>query len=174
MSIERLKWAAILSFIVTLGGLIVGGRFANQEAYLTVNHGHGALFGVYGMLSISLLLFSWRGLVKREHWNDRLLAVSFWGLNGGLLALTLLTLFPVGIAQAWTSYAQGMWVARDASFFERPIVAMLGQWRMIPDTVIIVLVVVPLVWFLSRTFPHLKAQEIAPEESVWERLDVDL
>ncbi len=162
--------AGVFGFLINLP--IV--NYFEHGTYLTVNHGHGALFGVYGMLSISLLLFSWRGLVKREHWNDRLLAVSFWGLNGGLLALTLLTLFPVGIAQAWSSYAEGLWVARDASFFERPIVALLGQWRMIPDTVIIVLGVVPLVWFLFRTFPHLKAQEIAPEESVWERLNVDL
>jgi nitric oxide reductase subunit B len=162
--------AGVFGFLINLP--IV--NYFEHGTYLTVNHGHGALFGVYGMLSISLLLFSWRGLVKREHWNDRLLAVSFWGLNGGLLALTLLTLFPVGIAQAWTSYAEGMWVARDASFFERPIVATLGQWRMIPDTVIIVLGVVPLVYFLFRTYPHLKAQEITPEESVWERLDIDL
>lgn len=162
--------AGVFGFLINLP--IV--NYFEHGTYLTVNHGHGALFGVYGMLSISLLLFSWRGLVKREHWNDRLLAVSFWGLNGGLMALTLLTLFPVGIAQAWSSYAEGLWVARDASFFERPLVALLGQWRMIPDTVIIVLGVVPLVWFLFRTFPHLKAQEITPDESVWQRLDVDL
>ncbi len=162
--------AGVFGFLINLP--IV--NYFEHGTYLTVNHGHGALFGVYGMLSISLLLFSWRGLVKREHWNDRLLAVSFWGLNGGLLALTLLTLFPVGIAQAWSSYAEGLWVARDASFFERPLVALLGQWRMIPDTAIIVLGVLPLVWFLFRTFPHLKAQEITPDESVWERLDVDL
>ena len=73
-----------------------------------MNHAHGALFGVYGMLSIALLLFSWRGLVEREYWNDRLLKISFWGLNGGLLALTFMTLFPVGIAQAWTSYKEGL------------------------------------------------------------------
>jgi hypothetical protein len=46
--------------------------------------------------------------------------------------------------------------------------------RMIPDTVIIVLGILPLVYFLFRTFPHLKAQEIAEEESVWEKSHVDL
>lgn len=162
--------AGVFGFLINLP--IV--NYFEHGTYLTMNHAHGALFGVYGMLSIALLLFSWRGLVKPEHWNDRLLAVSFWGLNIGLLGLTLLTLFPVGIVQAWTSYTEALWVARDASFFERPFVALLGQWRAVPDTMIIVVGVVPLTYFLFRTFPHLKAAEIGEDDSVWERLDIDL
>jgi nitric oxide reductase subunit B len=162
--------AGVFGFLINLPVV----NYFEHGTYLTVNHGHGALFGVYGMLSIALLLFSWRGLVKREHWNDRLLAVSFWGLNGGLLALTFMTLFPVGILQAWTSYKEGLWVARDASFFERPFVSLFGQLRMIPDTVIIVFGVLPLVWFLFTTFRHLKAGQIAEGESVWKRLGVEL
>jgi nitric oxide reductase subunit B len=162
--------AGVFGFLINLPVV----NYFEHGTYLTVNHGHGALFGVYGMLSIALLLFSWRGLVQREHWRDRPLAISFWGLNGGLLALTLLTLFPVGIAQAWTSYKEGLWVARDVSFFERPFVSLFGQLRMIPDTVIIVLGVLPLVYFLFRTFPHLKAKQIADGESVWKRLGVEL
>jgi nitric oxide reductase subunit B len=162
--------AGVFGFLINLPVV----NYFEHGTYLTVNHGHGALFGVYGMLSIALLLFSWRGLVQRDRWNDRLLKISFWGLNGGLLAMTFLTLFPVGIAQAWTSFADGLWVARDAAFFERPMVAMLGQLRIIPDTVIIVLGVLPLAYFLFRTFPYLKAPGIKEEESVWERLGVDL
>ena len=139
-----------------------------------MNHGHAALFGVYGMLSIALLLFSWRGLVARDKWNDGLLAVSFWALNGGLLAMTLGTLLPVGIAQAWTSFADGVWVARDAAFFNRPLVALLGRLRIIPDTIIIVGGILPLAYFLFRTYPHLKAQQIDEGESVWQKLKVDL
>ena len=162
--------AGVFGFLINLPVV----NYFEHGTYLTVNHGHGALFGVYGMLSIALLLFSWRGLVDRKHWNNRPLSVSFWGLNGGLLTMILFTLFPVGITQAWTSFRQGLWMARDASFFERPFVALLGQLRIVPDTVIIVLGVLPLVYFLFRTFPHLKAQEIREGESVWDRLDVKL
>jgi nitric oxide reductase subunit B len=162
--------AGVFGFLINLP--IV--NYYEHGTYLTVNHGHGALFGVYGMLSIALLLFSWRGMVERSKWNEKLLAVSFWGLNGGLLMMTLLTLFPVGIAQAWTSFREGIWVARDASFFERPVISLLGQLRMIPDTVIIIFGVLPLVYFLFSTFPHLKAQEIKDDESIWERLGVKL
>lgn len=162
--------AGVFGFLINLPVV----NYFEHGTYLTVNHGHGALFGVYGMLSVALLLFSWRGLVQREKWNDRLLSISFWGLNGGLLAMTLLTLFPVGIAQAWTSFTEGLWVARDASFFERPLVALLGQLRIVPDTVIILVGILPLAYFLFTTFPHLKAQEIKEEESLWQRLGVDL
>jgi nitric oxide reductase subunit B len=96
------------------------------------------------------------------------------GLNGGLLAMTLLTLFPVGIAQVWTSYREGLWMARDASFFERPMVAVLGQLRIIPDSIIILFGILPLAYFLFRTFPHLKSQEIKEGESVWDRLGLKL
>jgi nitric oxide reductase subunit B len=65
-------------------------------------------------------------------------------------------------------------VARDVSFFQRPIVSTLGQLRIIPDTVIIVIGVLPLLVFLFKTFPHLKKQEIKEGESVWDRLGVKL
>jgi nitric oxide reductase subunit B len=162
--------AGVFGFLINLPVV----NYYEHGTYLTLNHGHGALFGVYGMLSIALLLFSWRGLVDRKIWCDRPLAISFWGLNCGLFIMTVFTLLPIGVAQAWTSYKDGLWMARDASFFERPLVSYLGQLRIIPDTIIIVLGVIPLVYFLFRTFPHLKRQEIKDEESLWDRLGVKL
>ncbi len=158
--------AGLFGFLINLP--IV--NYYEHGTYLTMNHGHAALFGVYGMLSIGLLLFSWRGLVRKEYWNDRLLKTSFWGFNLGLGLMTLGTLFPVGVLQAWTSFRQGLWAARSADFFERPLVHFLGEARMIPDTLIILVGVVPLAWFLFRTYPKLKAVEIKEGESVWERI----
>ncbi len=161
--------AGVFGFLINLP--IV--NYFEHGTYLTMNHGHAALFGTYGMLSIALLLFSWRGLVERRYWSDRLLKISFFGLNGGLLLMVFVTLFPVGIVQAWTSFRQGIWAARSADFFERPFVEFLGNIRLIPDTVIIVLGVVPLTYFLFKTYRHIKAERIEEGESVWERLDVD-
>ncbi len=152
--------AGVFGFLINLP--IV--NYYEHGTYLTMNHAHGALFGVYGMLSIALLLFSWRGMVDRRHWSDYPLRISFWGFNGGLLVMTLLTLFPIGIAQAWTSYREGLWMARDVSFFERPFVSTLGQLRIMPDTIIIVLGVLPLVYFLFTTFPYLKPQKVEGTE----------
>ncbi|MCU0293816.1 MAG: cbb3-type cytochrome c oxidase subunit I [Thermoanaerobaculaceae bacterium] len=158
--------AGVFGFLINLP--IV--NYYEHGTYLTMNHGHAALFGTYGMLSIALLLFSWRGLVKREAWDDRLLKVSFWGLNVGLLLMTLGTLFPVGIMQTWSAYRDGLWAARDASFFEGGFVQLIGTIRAVPDLMIILLGVVPLTIFLFKTYPKLKAQQIAEGESLWDRL----
>jgi len=162
--------AGVFGFLINLP--IV--NYYEHGTYLTMNHAHGALFGVYGMLSIGLLLFSWRGLVQKEYWNERILKISFFGLNIGLFLLTLGTLFPVGVLQAWTSYKEGLWMARDASFFERGFVKFLGTVRIIPDLTIICVGVIPLGYFLFKTYRHLKTKEIKEGESVWERLGIQL
>ena len=162
--------AGVFGFLINLP--IV--NYYEHGTYLTMNHAHAALFGVYGMLSIGLLLFSWRGLIKGAHWNDRLLKVSFYGFNIGLALLTLGTLFPIGILQAWTSFKEGLWMARDASFFERDFVQVLGTLRVIPDLTIIIVGVIPLAYFLFTTYRHLKPERISEGESVWEHLGGDL
>lgn len=162
--------AAVFGFLINLPLI----NYYEHGTYLTMNHGHGALFGVYGMLSIGLLLFSWRGLVDRGHWDDRLLKMAFFGFNIGLLLLTLGTLFPVGVLQTWISYKEALWIARDASFFENPLVQFIGSVCIIPDLTIILAGVLPLFIFLFKTYPHLKAAEIKQGESVWERLGVEL
>ncbi len=162
--------AGVFGFIINLP--IV--NYYEHGTYLTMNHGHTALFGTYGMLSIALLLFSWRGLVRKEHWRDGTLRLSFFGLNIGLLLMALGTLFPVGVIQVWTSFKDGLWAARDASFFQKGGVMLLGNLRIIPDLTIILLGVVPLGYFLLKTYPKLKAAEIRDGQSVWERLGVDL
>lgn len=162
--------AGVFGFLINLP--IV--NYYEHGTYLTMNHGHQALFGVYGMLSIALLLFSWRGMIGEKYWNDKLLKISFWGFNIGLAMMAFVTLLPVGIVQAWVSFRDGLWMARSAEFFNTGMVRFLGQIRMVPDTIIIVLGVLPLVYFLFRTYPHLKAAEIQEGESVWKRIGVDL
>ncbi len=162
--------AGIFGFVINLPII----NYYEHGTYLTMHHGHTAMFGTYGMLSISLLLFSWRGLIDRDHWKDGLLKVSFFGLNGGLLLMAFGTLMPVGAMQAWASFKDGLWHARSAEFFSQAPVVVLGTLRAIPDVIIIVLGVLPLAWFLITTYPHLKAKKIEDNESVWERLGVDL
>ncbi len=162
--------AGIFGFVINLP--IV--NFYEHGTYLTMHHAHTAMFGTYGMLSIALLLFSWRGLVDKAYWKDGILKLSFWGLNGGLFLMAFVTLLPIGAMQAWISFKEGYWVARSADFFEKGAVVWLGTFRAIPDTIIIVLGVLPLAYFLISTYPHLKAVEIKDGESVWERLGIEL
>lgn len=146
--------AAMFGFLINLPII----NYYEHATYLTVNHAHTALFGVYGMLAIALILFSWRGLVQDRYWNDGILKLSFWGLNGGLFLMFLTGLLPIGLTQLWHSYDVGLYFARSADFYELPIVQMLGTWRMVPDTIIIVLGAFPLLYFLITTYPRLRRE----------------
>ncbi len=84
------------------------------------------------------------------------------------------TLFPVGVLQAWTSFQDGLWTARSADFSERGAVHVLGTVRVIPDLTIILIGVVPMAYFLFKTYPHVKPVLIKEGESVWQRMGVEL
>ncbi len=144
--------AAMFGFIINLPII----NYYEHSTYLTANHAHTALFGVYGMLAVALILFSWRGLVQDRYWSDGILKLSFWGLNGGLFLMFLTGLLPIGLLQVWHSYDTGFWYARSAAFYELPLVHLLGTWRIIPDTIIIVLGALPLLYFLVSTYPRLR------------------
>jgi nitric oxide reductase subunit B len=144
--------AATFGFIINLP--IV--NYYEHGTYLTVNHAHTALFGVYGMLAVALVLFAWRGLVEDRYWRNGLLKLSFWGLNGGLFLMFAITLLPMGLAQAWYSYDKGLWFARSNAFYEMPAIKTLATWRALPDTIVIVLGALPLLYFLLRTYPRLR------------------
>lgn len=113
-------------------------NYFEHATYLTVNHGHTALFGTYGMLAIGLLLFSMRGLVQERAWNSTLLKTAFWLTNAGLAIMFLFTLLPVGLLQVLDNIRHGFWHARLNSFWQDPTIQLIGQTRMLPDTMIIV------------------------------------
>jgi nitric oxide reductase subunit B len=142
-------------------------NYYEHATYLTSNHGHTALFGTYGMLAIALALFVWRGLVRREYWREGWLKLSFWGLNIGLALMFLIALLPIGIMEFVTSYREGLWAAKSAAFFNRPIIQTLGNLRIIPDTILIVLGALPLAWFTAVAFFHMKPCTVGDCEPIF-------
>jgi nitric oxide reductase subunit B len=105
-----------------------------QGLNLTPVHGHTALFGVYGMLGLGLMLFCLRALRPGLMWKDRPLAIAFWSINIGLAIMVLLSTLPIGLAQAWASVEVGTWYARSAEFLHTPILTRLRWMRMFGDT----------------------------------------
>jgi nitric oxide reductase subunit B len=118
-----------------------------QGLNTTPVHGHTALFGVYGMLGIGLMLFCLRGLTGHGVWKSRALAFSFWSINIGLALMVLLSVLPVGLLQTWASVEHGMWYARSAEFMQTPLLDKLRWMRVIGDT-IFALGAVGLGWFV--------------------------
>ncbi|WP_406843434.1 nitric-oxide reductase large subunit [Flavobacterium soyae] len=106
-----------------------------QGLNTTPLHGHTALFGVYGMLGIGLMLFVLRSLYRHEIWNEKVMKFIFWSTNIGLLAMALLSLLPVGIWQAIESIEHGMWYARSAELMQQPAMVTLKWLRAIGDSI---------------------------------------
>lgn len=106
-----------------------------QGLNTTPVHGHAALFGVYGMLGIGLMLFVLRSMYRKQKWNDKLIKFTFWTLNAGLLLMVVVSLLPVGLMQTFASVNHGMWYARSAEFMQQPVVNVFKWSRIIGDTV---------------------------------------
>ncbi len=144
--VETFKWPVYFFVAVAFWNLVGAGLFGflinppvalyfMQGLNTTPVHGHTALFGVYGMLGIGLTLFCLRGFSMNREWNSKLLAVGFWGLNAGLALMVLLSLLPVGLAQAWASMNEGLWYARSAEFLQQPVLQTLRWLRAVGDIV---------------------------------------
>ena len=106
-----------------------------QGLNLTPAHGHAALFGVYGMLGIGLMLFCLRGLFDRRAHADGLLAWSFWSLNIGLAMMVFMSLVPAGIYQAVASISKGLWYARSPDVVHSQLMETL-VWLRVPGDIV--------------------------------------
>ncbi len=106
-----------------------------QGLNTTPVHGHAALFGVYGLLGIGLMLFCFRALRPDDVWREGVLSFSFWAINAGLSAMILLSLLPVGLLQTWASVEHGYWYARSSELMQTELMQTLRWLRVIGDTI---------------------------------------
>jgi nitric oxide reductase subunit B len=105
-----------------------------QGLNTTAVHAHTAMFGVYGMLGLGLMLFCFRSLTVRTRWKTGVLAVAFWCINIGLALMVLLSVLPIGVLQIQASVERGMWFARSPEFLQTDTMQTLRWLRMIGDT----------------------------------------
>jgi nitric oxide reductase subunit B len=135
-------------------GLVINLPIVNYYEHgttLTVNHGHAALMGVYGNLSLAALVFVGRYLVRPERFPDRLMRIAFWSLNVGLALTVLLDLLPAGVLQLDAVLEKGFWFARSQAFIDSPAFQTLTWMRAVGGPIFVVGGLVPIAWFaLSR------------------------
>lgn len=157
--VARYKWPIYFFVSVAFWNMVGAGLFGfminppialyyMQGLNTTPLHGHAALFGVYGMLGIGLMLLCLRVLVPGLEWKNGLLRFSFWALNGGLLAMCLLSLLPVGLMQTWASVEHGYWYARSPDFMQTPLMQNL-RWMRVPGDTLFFAGAVALVVFVA-------------------------
>jgi nitric oxide reductase subunit B len=143
---RRYHWPVMFFIAVAFWNLVGAGLFGflinpplslyyMQGLNLTPLHGHTALFGVYGMLGIGLVLFCLRGMKPELVWHDGILKLSFWTFNIGLALMAVLTLLPLGTIQLFAAIEHGYWYARSAEFMQQPTIDLLVWMRVPGDTI---------------------------------------
>lgn len=153
------RWPILFFVSVAFWNLVGAGLFGflinppialyyMQGLNTTPVHGHSALFGVYGMLGIGLMLFCLKGLATNKVWKTGALAYSFWAINIGLALMVLISLLPVGLMQTWASVQYGMWYARSAEFLQTDLMNTLRWLRVLGDTIFST-GLFALVWFVA-------------------------
>ncbi len=118
-----------------------------QGLNTTAVHAHTALFGVYGMLGLGLMLFCLRALRPGMAWKNSPLAFAFWAINIGLALMVLISVLPIGLMQVWASVEYGTWYARSSEFMQTGLMTRLRWMRMIGDSIFAVGALV-LGWFV--------------------------
>jgi nitric oxide reductase subunit B len=156
--VKAYKWPVYSFIAVAFWNLVGAGIFGflinppialyyMQGLNTTPVHGHTALFGVYGMLGIGLMLFVLRDMDKEAVWREKWIKFAFWSINIGLAAMVIISVLPIGLAQTVASVKEGLWYARSAEFLQQPAMVTLKWLRVIGDT-IFALGTVSLAWFI--------------------------
>jgi nitric oxide reductase subunit B len=144
--VRQYRWPVYFFVAVAFWNIVGAGLFGfminppialyyMQGLHTTPVHGHTALFGVYGMLGLGLMLFCLRAMEPANRWRDGWVAAGFWGINIGLLLMVLISVLPLGLMQTWASVTEGYWYARSAEFMQTPIMNTLRWLRVIGDTI---------------------------------------
>jgi len=158
--VKKYKWPINFFVAVAFWNMLGAGLFGfminppialyyMQGLNTTPVHAHAALFGVYGMLGIGLMLFSLRGIRPDIEWNEKPIKWSFWLINIGLFAMVTFSLLPVGLMQTWASVEHGYWYARSAEFLQTDTMHILRWMRAFGDTIFAIGVVL-LVYFIFQ------------------------
>jgi nitric oxide reductase subunit B len=157
--------AGIFGFLINLP--IVS--YFEVGTVLTPNHGHAALMGAFGMLGMSLITIALRQVSTDEEWvkPEKLIRISFLGLNIGLALMIIANLFPGGLLQVRDVLQHGYWHARGLHYLNQAFVRRI-EWARLPgDAIFIVFGVLPMVAAAGMVYFRLWAKP-APAKAVAE------
>lgn len=124
--------------------------------YLIMPHGHVALLGAFGYISIAFLYMTSRAnaMANGWIWNDKLSKYGFWFLTIGALLFALPTLM-IGLEQTKVSAEMGYYYTRTREAIE--IVQGWIWFRILPDSLMLIGGIIVFVDLTKKTFFGKKA-----------------
>jgi len=125
--------------------------YYSHGTYLIMPHGHVALLGAFGYISLAFIYMASRtnSLAKGLEWNEKLSRYGFWFLTIGALLFTIPT-YVIGMEQSQIAHDMGYFYTRLRSAVE----PMKGwMWaRTVPDVMMIIGGVIILYDLVQKTY----------------------
>ncbi len=149
--------AGVFGFLINLPII----SYFEVGTMLTPNHGHTALMGVFGMLSLALIVFGLRQVLDDIKWKkaEKFVAVGFWGMNIGLLLMSVVSLFPGGVLQLLDVLKNGYWHARSQAFLNQPLMKTIEWARMGPDLIFALAGSIPMAIAILYTYWQMRKEK---------------
>lgn len=126
-------------------------NYYSHGTYLIMPHGHVALLGAFGFISIAFLYMTSRAnaLANNWEWNDKWSKIGFWLLTIGVVLFSIPTLI-IGFEQSKMAAEMGYFFTRTREALEG---VKFWMWiRTIPDGMMILGGVVIFVDLTKKTF----------------------
>jgi nitric oxide reductase subunit B len=110
--------------------------YYSHGTYLIMPHGHVALLGAFGYISIAFLYMTSRAnaMANAWVWNDKWSKIGFWSLTIGVVLFALPTLM-IGLEQTKLAAEMGYYYTRTREAVE--IVKSWMWFRVLPDTLML-------------------------------------
>ncbi len=126
-------------------------NYYSHGTYLIMPHGHVALLGAFGYISIAFLYIVARSKasVDGTEWDDKLSKIGFWLVTIGILLFAIPTMV-IGLHQTAVAKELGYYAARSRETIEQIIT---WSWvRVVPDTMIILGAITVLFDLFKKTY----------------------
>jgi nitric oxide reductase subunit B len=133
--------SAVLNFIgAGIFGMVINTptiSYYSHGTYLIMPHGHIALLGAFGYISIAFLYMTARAnsMAKGLVWNEKISQYGFWLVTVGVILFALPT-FIIGMEQTQAASELGYYYTRTRAAIED-----MGGWmwfRILPDAMMII------------------------------------
>jgi nitric oxide reductase subunit B len=137
-------------------------NYYSHGTYLIMPHGHVALLGAFGYLTIAFIYTVARTYAKTHQiaWNEKLSKWGFWLVTIGIVLFSIPTLI-IGFEQTRIAYELGYYFTRLRENLDH---LQVWMWiRVIPDLMIILGAFLIFIDTLQKTFFGKKQEVVAPK-----------
>jgi nitric oxide reductase subunit B len=130
--------------------------YYSHGTYLIMPHGHVALLGAFGYISIAFLYMTSRAnaMANGWEWNDKWSKIGFWMLTIGVLLYAIPVLM-IGLEQTRIAAELGYYYTRTREALE--LVHGWMWFRILPDSMMIIGGVIVFIDLFMKTFMGKKA-----------------